>query len=577
MKQRFLYLWLPHWKTDCHRNHNPHLGCDTRSTPKDKQAPQTNGRAAKARNQTFVVTRNDHKGVLVCGLTAQARASGILPAMRLAEARSILPDIANITEEPALYEHYQARIIRHLDRYSPWIAADRAHARENLAGHNGFWLEMTGGIHLFGNEETLMTQIERDLHQMGFTCQTGMADTAGAAWACAQFPQDQPLRILSLPADHAQARQLPVTGLRLPPATLAILHRLGIHHIHDLADLPRATLTTRLGPDVLEKLDQFYGRLPEHLNFHLPSQPWLLRQHYAEPLGDAANLEAAITQLVQSLCQNLQSDHKGLRRIILRCIRVDGHTHTVTITTSSPCQSAPHLLRLLGEKLPGVDTGFGIEEVIIFAPWVENIAFRQISLDAQQPAGNDTIALNELFDRISHHLGPKDQLYRPSHHASHLPELAAGKKHISARGTHARQPETPLPNRPIRLIDPPEPIQILQRGANGLPLEICWRRMPLTILKLQGPERICPEWWHHLNQDDFALGAETRDYFHVHDQAGRWLWLCRHPARRNPEISFADTTNPTNTTPAQQAFSWPQPQNTPQPDQDLWSVHGLFA
>ena len=519
----------------------------------------------------------------MCGLTVQAQALGILPAMRLAEARSILPDLTNITEDLALYEHYQARIIRHLDRYSPWIAADRTLARENLAGQNGFWLEMTGGIHLFGNEETLMAQIERDLRHMGFTCQTGMADTAGAAWACAQFLAQQPARILALPAEHAKARELPVAGLRLPTATLAVLHRLGIHHLHDLADLPRATLTTRLGPEVLQRLDQFYGRLPEHLNFHLPSQPWLVRQQYGEPLGDAANLEAAIAQLVQSLCQDLQDNHKGLRRIILRCIRVDGHTHTVVLTTSSPCQSAPHLLRLLAEKLPGVDTGFGIEELIIFAPWVENIAFRQISLEAQHPSASDNIALNELFDRIGHHLGPKDQLYRPAHHASHLPELAVGKKPVSAKGTCPRQPEFPLPARPIRLIDPPEPVQILARANNGLPLEIRWRRMTLKIENLKGPERISPEWWHCLNQEGFALAEKTRDYFHIQDQTGRQLWLCRQMVRRDRHIEDENTgpqspQYPQDPSPQLEFFSAPPAKlHDPAPDPDLWSVHGLFA
>lgn len=511
----------------------------------------------------------------MCGLTVQARALGILPAMRLAEARSIVPDLINITEEPALYEHYQARIMRHLDRYSPWIAADRALARENLAGQNGFWLEMTGGIHLFGDEETLMAQIERDLRHMDFACQTGMADTAGAAWACAQFLTDQPLRTLSLPADHAKARQLPVAGLRLSTATLATLHRLGLHRIHDLADLPRATLTTRLGPEVLQRLDQFYGRLPEHLNFHLPSQPWLIRQQYGEPLGDAANLEAAITQLVQSLCQDLQAHHKGLRRIILRCIRVDGHTHTVAITTSSACQSAPHLLHLLAEKLPGVDTGFGIEEVIVFAPWVENIAFRQISLEAQHHTTCDNIALNELFDRIGHHLGPKDHLYRPDHHASHLPELAVGKKPVSAKGTCPRLAESPLPARPIRLIDPPEPVQVISRAANGLPLEIRWRRMALKIENLKGPERICPEWWHHLDQVGFALAEETRDYFHIQDQTGRQLWLCRQLVRRDRHIE--DENAPPHPPSTQPDFSFSRPATLPLPDPDLWSVHGLFA
>ncbi|WP_085585298.1 Y-family DNA polymerase [Thalassospira mesophila] len=535
----------------------------------------------------FLVTRSDHKGVLACGLSQGARLAGLQPGMRLSEARSIVPDLVNINEDPGLYARYQTKLIKHLDRYSPWIAPDRVLMRDNLAGEGGFWLEMTGGSHLFGGEETLIRQVQRDLTKLGFSCKAGMADSAGAAWACARFHAGD--GILSLPAHHDAARSFPIEGLRLSPDILATLHRLGIRHLHDVADLPRATLTTRLGPDVLQRLDQFYGRLPEHLNFHLPDQPWLIRQQYGEPLGDAANLEAAIAQMIAQLCTQLQRENKGLRRIILRCVRVDGHAHTVQITTSTACQSAPHIDRLLAEKMPGVDTGFGIEEVIIYAPWVEHVAFRQISLDTTSTQQGNATALAELFDRIGHHLGPRDQLFRPGHHASHLPENAASRQPVGVAPSPARLPDIDLPKRPIRLIDPPEPVQILRCTTNGAPAALRWRRMDLEITTITGPERICPEWWDHLDQTGFALHALTRDYFRIHDHTGRWLWICRTLGRSQtdpePDMSFAPSfkTGFAPPTPSIQGTlsvttsQPPKPRKNTRTLLDLWSVHGLFA
>ena len=75
--------------------------------------------------------------------------------------------------------------------------------------------------------------------------------------------------------------------------------------------MPRANITTRLGPEVLQRLDQFYGRLPEHLNFNLPDRPWLIRRSFGEPLGDAANLAITVESMVTELCNNLAQENLG--------------------------------------------------------------------------------------------------------------------------------------------------------------------------------------------------------------------------------------------------------------------------
>ena len=494
-----------------------------------------------------MITRADHKGVLVCGVNESAQQAGLYGGMRLSDARSILPDLKNTPEDPELYHAHLARMIRAMDRYSPWVAPDRTLQAQSLEGDTGMWLEITGGSHLFGGEGQLIARILRDVTERGYRAHAAIADTAGAAWASARcHPAPDEDRRLSLPADHAIAAGFPVSALRLSEDIIAVLSRLGLKHIGDITPLPRANITTRLGPDVLHRLDQFYGRLPEHLNFELPDHPWLIRQNFGEPLGDAANLAHAIESMMEKLCDDLRAENLGLRRLILRCIRVDGHAHTITTTTGTPCQSEAHILRLMAEKMPGVDTGFGIEQVILYAPWVEHVAFRQARLDRQQNDAQDDVALAQLLDRISHHLGPRDVLFRPAHHASHLPERAAIRQAPtgpSAQTKPARLDDIKLPRRPIRLIDPPEPVDVVARNAAGAPTKLRWRKMMIDVLRADGPERICPEWWDHLDRDNYALSQNTRDYFRICDQKGRMLWLFR----------------------------------SGHSGQDIWSVHGLFA
>lgn len=531
---------MTHWKTDCQIKARK-TGTITPDRPRDADGQQT---TPKAPDIPHVITRSDHKGVLVCGLNAPAQKAGLHGGMRLSDARSILPDLQDTPEDPALINAHQAHLIRLMDRYSPWVAPDRPLHANGLDGDGGMWLEITGGSHLFGGESAMIDQILRDMKALGYAARIAIADTAGAAWAAARcHPGAANERLLSLPRDHDIAANFPVSALRLSDDIISVLSRLGLKQIGDITPLPRANITTRLGPDVLHRLDQFYGRLPEHLDFELPDHPWLIRQSFGEPLGDAANLAHAIESMIEQLCADLRSENLGLRRLMVRAIRVDGHAHTITTTTGTPCQSETHILRLLAEKMPGVDTGFGIEQVIIYAPWVEHVAFRQARLDRKQDQDRDHIALGELLDRISHHLGPKDILYRPAHHASHLPERAAIRQSPTGPAKPARIMDAPLPRRPVRLIDPPEPVDVMARSPSGSPTRLRWRKMVIEVLCADGPERICPEWWGYLDRDNYALSQMTRDYFRICDQKGRMLWLFR----------------------------------SGHAGQDIWSVHGLFA
>lgn len=221
-----------------------------------------------------VITRSDHKGVLVCGLNAAAQKAGLQGAMRLSDARSILPDLQNTPEDHDLFQAHLAHLIRVMDRYSPWVAPDRDLQEHGFDGDAGLWLEITGGSHLFGGESAMIGQILRDMKTRGYGARIAIADTAGAAWAAARCHPGKPSeRILSLPADHGVAAGFPVSSLRLSDDIIALLSRLGLKRLGDITHLPRANITTRLGPDVLHRLDQFYGRLPEHLNFELPDDP----------------------------------------------------------------------------------------------------------------------------------------------------------------------------------------------------------------------------------------------------------------------------------------------------------------
>jgi protein ImuB len=73
------------------------------------------------------------------------------------------------------------------------------------------------------------------------------------------------------------------------------------------------------------------------------------------------------------------------------------------------------------------------------------------------------------------------------------------------------------------LLDRPEPVEVMALTRDGAPAWIRWRHVARVIVAGIGPERIAGEWW-----GDHAGGdRDTRDYFKVQDETGRWMWVYR--------------------------------------------------
>jgi protein ImuB len=78
------------------------------------------------------------------------------------------------------------------------------------------------------------------------------------------------------------------------------------------------------------------------------------------------------------------------------------------------------------------------------------------------------------------------------------------------------------PARPIRLFEPPEPVEAVAEVPDGPPARFRWRRALHDVARAEGPERIAPEWWR-----DGARPPLTRDYFRIEDRQGHRFWLFR--------------------------------------------------
>ncbi len=255
---------------------------------------------------------------LLASLSREAEAEGLRVGQPLRDARAMCPHLVTRPANPLADAMFLTSLRRWAGKFSPWVAEEPPAS---------LIVDLTGCAHLFGGEAALVTQAEADCADLGLCVRTGIADTAGAAWALARFagrgiaaarsgdaidqearatrsraakkrnwerggPAPRPGlpgtpegRIASPGHGRSALAALPVAALRLPADTVAALARLGLTRIEDLMGLPRASLARRFGREVVHRLDQALGVEPEPVSPARPPHHFATRLTFPDPIG----------------------------------------------------------------------------------------------------------------------------------------------------------------------------------------------------------------------------------------------------------------------------------------------------
>lgn len=481
--------------------------------------------------EPFVTVTAVNGGTRVTCANAAARALGIGPRLPLADARALHPSLRSVELDPQAVQADLDRLADWCLHFTPWTAVEGL----DSDGGAALWLDITGCAHLFGGEDAMLTNLGSRLADIGLNARMGVGDGKGAAWAAARFlDPDKPFAVIPEGAARQILPSLPVAALRLDPATVETLRRLGLRRIADLLALPRAPLAARFGKEVAQRLDEALGRRPEPFAPRKPPAPYRLRLGFPEPIGLVDDVAAGLARLLDALCERLTRDGKGVRSLVLESFRIDGTVIGVEIGTARPVRDPAHLARLLGERLEEIDSGFGIEALVITAPAVDPLTPSQKTFaktlkgEPQGPERDKEFSL--LMDRLNGRLGSSGVI-RPQPRPSHIPEGAVRPVHpLDPTSSNQCWPAKP---RPPVLLPRPEPVETTNEGSSvggislGPPPRIRWRRHTLRLVRAEGPERVAPEWWHSL---PLPAPDMVRDYWRAEDGEGRRLWMFRQGA-----------------------------------------------
>ncbi|WP_168217665.1 Y-family DNA polymerase, partial [Paracoccus liaowanqingii] len=195
---------------------------------------------------------------------------------------------------------------------------------------------------------------------------------------------------------------LPVAALRIEAEMAQALARNGLSRIGDLIALPGAPLARRFGPDLVRRLDQALGHLPEPVGAPPRQVRFSVRMALPDPIGRHADVMAGLARLLDPLCAKLAARGMGARRLQLDLHRVDHATLHVQIGLARPMRDPARIAALFSAKVAEVDAGFGIEALRLSAPVTEPLAPEQITTQGGSPARDD---MADLISRLGNRIG----------------------------------------------------------------------------------------------------------------------------------------------------------------------------
>lgn len=468
--------------------------------------------------------------------------------MGLADARAMYPHIDVVEADPQADRLLLEALADWCDRYTPLVAFD---------GADALFLDITGCCYLFGGEEALVAEMTHRFHEQGFDARIAVAATAGTAWAIARFHGDA-----VVPAGHEAQwlRPLPLAALRLDRAVCAALEGVGLRTVGAVMAAPRAPVARRFGKTPVLRLDQALGALDEALSPRMPVPELSAERHFAEPLMTLEDVEHVILLLAGTLQDALERRGEGALTFQLLLFRVDGAVSRLTVGLSRPTRVPERVAQLFHERLNSLngslDVGYGFDLVRLSVLSFGVLATQQVDLADDL---NEAVADLALFvDRVAARLG-RAVIRQPTAIASHLPERAFSLSPF-ASASDPEPHEAPLAaysERPMRLLQRPEIVDVMAEVPDGPPLNFRWRRAHYRIARTEGPERISPEWWRRPlpsvkrkdGEEDTAYEErcrqivaektqqQTRDYFRVEDGEGRRYWLFRQGLYGRSKVS----------------------------------------
>jgi len=481
------------------------------------------------------MVRNRQELVARCCTTAEN--VGIRTGMPLTLARALMSDLHVVPWNPLQEFRQLYRLALWAKRISPLAGIERRLMEAARAGQLetlessawGLVLETTGTERVHRGEAQLAKRLYRALKRSGFDARIAIAPTIGVAWGLSRFAAHR----ITISHRLRLPEAFPLAALRIPHETVLGLAQIGVCTVGQLSAIPKQTLGARFGTSLLCRLDELQGAIPEPLHVITPRARFYATRTFDEGLTNRELLTQGLRMVLETLLGDIRSAHKHL---LVCALQLRGRTEAGTRTVINKrlalhrgTADSTALMRLWETALEKLSLPARIEEIALEATQTETPPAHQ--LDVLEPGREDAEgSIAELLNTFAVLLGEEAvqqaelrESYVPEESFAYLPLQKSNSRMASANTSHVL-----LPERPPLLFPTPQPMRTFAMLPDRPPTWFEWRGKRHTVRHSRGPECVAAGW----NNAGLALAEEldacqTREYFRLEDESGRWLWVFR--------------------------------------------------
>lgn len=359
------------------------------------------------RGKPVIVGGDGARGV-VASCNYEARAYGVHSAMPSMRAKRLCPHAVFLHGRFEVYADVSRRMHEIMQSYTPLV--------EGISLDEAF-LDVTGSMPLFGSGEQIAHALRgRVRDELELWCAVGVAPVKLLAKLASKAAKPTPSRngpiegpgvVVVRPGDElAFLHPLPVRALwGVGPATQQRLARFGIETVRDLAEMPKETLISALGPALGAHLhDLAWARDDRPV---VPDQEPKSIGHeetYARDRHTHDELEREAVRMSDAVADRLRKHQLAGRTITIKVRFRDFRTITRSHTVATPTANATVIADVAKGLLAQVDPGPGVRLFGVTASNLGRPVAEQLVLDeVDRPAATERAA--EAIDAIRRRFG----------------------------------------------------------------------------------------------------------------------------------------------------------------------------
>jgi protein ImuB len=274
-------------------------------------------------------------------VTAAAEAAGVKLGMRLGEALATCPSLALVERDPAGVEREWEGVLRRLE--------DTGFAVDPVE-HGVVVFETRGVERLYGGAQAAL---ERALAAVGSTWdpRIGAAGRRFTALAAASVARPGQILIVADKEEREFLEPLPLSLLPLSADRYAELEGLGLRRIGELAQLPSAAVSERLGADGRKAWRLAHGGRRARVRGRRPAAELAEVLVLPDAVANELTLRRALGSLLERLLARPERAGRPFRKLALAARLVDGGSWRRTVTLRDATAELGRLRIALGSKL----------------------------------------------------------------------------------------------------------------------------------------------------------------------------------------------------------------------------------